>query len=195
MAEAGAATVLLPGGKLASAFDKKEIDAAELYTPAADRDQGLKKKVKLIYIPGWHQPETVLELLVNKDRWNLLTSEQRGVLDAACKAMLQQTLGESAQLEAQALSEMSAKDSVRIATFPDGVLAALKEAWSKVAKDEGDQDYFFRAVLDDIDKFRRRAPARLRRRSSQPGRHPLRRYCQHPGASRPQAQPGSQSLP
>ena len=61
--------------------------------------KGLKENVKLIYMPGWHQPETVLELLVNKDRWNALDrSEQRGVLDAACQAMLQQTLGESAQL-------------------------------------------------------------------------------------------------
>ena len=29
----------------------------------------------------------------------------------------------------------------------------LKDAWGKVAKDEGDQDYFFRFVLDDIEKF------------------------------------------
>ena len=136
-------------------------------------------------MPGWHQPETVLELIVNKDRWNLLTAEQRGVIDAACKAMLQQTLGESAQLQAQALSEMSAKDGVRVATFPDDVLAALKEAWSKVAKDEGDQDYFFRAVLDDIDKFRAKSanpPA------PQPAPAPQ-------GASRLQAQPGPQASP
>jgi hypothetical protein len=33
-------------------------------------------------------------------------------------------------------------------------MTALKEAWAKVAKDEGDQDYFFRFVLDDIDRFR-----------------------------------------
>jgi TRAP-type mannitol/chloroaromatic compound transport system substrate-binding protein len=126
MAEAGATTVVLPGGKIESAFDKKEIDAAELYTPAVDIDEGLKDKAKLIYIPGWHQPETVLEFIVNKDRW-------------------------------EGLSELSAKDGVRILTWPDDVLAALKEAWAKVAKDEGDRDYFFRFVLDDIDKFRAEA--------------------------------------
>ena len=77
MAEVGATTVLLPGGKIASAFDKKEIDAAELYTPAVDIAEGLKDKVKLIYMPGWHQPETVLELIVNKARWDGLTAEQQ----------------------------------------------------------------------------------------------------------------------
>jgi TRAP-type mannitol/chloroaromatic compound transport system substrate-binding protein len=154
MAEAGATTVVLPGGKIESAFDKKEIDAAELYTPAVDIDEGLKDKVKLIYMPGWHQPETVLELIVNKDRWDGLTDEQKTVLDGACKTLLQESLADSATLQADALSELSAMDGVRILTWPDDVLAALKEAWAKVAKDEGDQDYFFRIVLDDIDRFR-----------------------------------------
>ena len=183
MAEAGATTVLMPGGKLASAFERKEIDAAELYTPAVDREQGLKDKVKLIYMPGWHQPETVLELIVNKDRWNLLTAEQRGVIDAACKTMLQQTLGESAQLQAAALAEMTAKDAVRVATFPDDVLAVLKEAWAKAAKEEGDRDYFFRSVLEDIDKFRAKSVA---------GPAPLPAAEQPPPAqasSAPQGQP------
>jgi TRAP-type mannitol/chloroaromatic compound transport system substrate-binding protein len=154
MAEAGATTVVLPGGKIESAFDKKEIDAAELYTPAVDIDEGLKDKVKLIYMPGWHQPETVLELIVNKDRWDGLTDEQKTVLDGACKTLLQESLADSATLQAEALSKLSAMDGVRILTWPDDVLAALKEAWAKVAKDEGDQDYFFRIVLDDIDRFR-----------------------------------------
>ena len=101
-----------------------------------------------------------------------------------------------AQLEAQALSEMSAKDSVRIATFPDGVLAALKEAWSKVAKDEGDQDYFFRAVLNDIDKFRTKSAGTPAPPQQPAGPSPSAPVPPAPqGASRPQAQPGSQSLP
>jgi TRAP-type mannitol/chloroaromatic compound transport system substrate-binding protein len=158
MSEAGATTVLLPGGKLASAFDKKKIDAAELYTPAVDIEQGLKDKVKLIYMPGWHQPETVLELIINKDRWDGFTTEQRGLLEAACKTMLQQTLADSARLQAEALSELTAKDGVRILTWPDDVLAALKDAWGKVAKEEGDGDYFFRTVLEDVDKFRAKPP-------------------------------------
>jgi TRAP-type mannitol/chloroaromatic compound transport system substrate-binding protein len=154
MSDAGATTVLIPGSKIASAFDKKEIDAAELYTPAVDIDQPFKDKVKLIYAPGWHQPETVLELIVNKDRWDALSAEQRTMLDGACKTLLQQSLADSAGLQSAALSELSSKDGVRVLAWPDDVLAALKDAWVKVAKDEGDQDYFFRFVLDDLDKFR-----------------------------------------
>ncbi len=76
------------GRRIAAAFAAKKIDAAELYHAAVDERQGLKDKVKLIYMPGWHQPETVLELLVNKDRWDALSDQQRGLIDGACLATL-----------------------------------------------------------------------------------------------------------
>lgn len=156
MSRLGAITVLVPGGDIVAAFDKGKIDAAELYPPAVDAQSSLKDKVKLIYVPGWHQPETVLELIVNKDRWDALTDRERGLIEGACLATLRATLDSSAKLGAGALADF-AKSGVRIDTFPQGVLASLRQAWTEVAKDEGDQDYFFRTVLDDIEKLRDKA--------------------------------------
>ena len=156
MSRLGAITVLVPGGDILAAFDKGQIDAAELYPPAVDAELGLKEKVKLVYAPGWHQPETVLELIVNKDRWDSLTDHQRGLVEGACLATLQETLTDSAKLQADALANL-AKDGVRIENWPDDVLQSLRQAWTEVAKDEGGQDYFFKTVLDDIEKFRAKA--------------------------------------
>lgn len=153
MAKLGATTMLVPGSDLPKAFDKKEIDAAELYPPAADRQQGLQKKVKLVYVPGWHQPETVLELIVNQDRWNALSDKQRGLIEGTCRDMLQSTLTGSAQLQAEALASL-ASDGVRIVPWPDEVLAAFHAAWAELAKEESERDYFFQEALDDIEKFR-----------------------------------------
>jgi TRAP-type mannitol/chloroaromatic compound transport system substrate-binding protein len=152
MARLGATTVIVPGGDLLAAFDKGKIDAAELYPPAVDEKQGLKDKVKLIYVPGWHQPETVLDLIVNQDRWDRLSDRERGIVEGACLATLQATLTESAKLQALAHANL-AKDGVKIEPFPEGVLASLRAAWGEIAKEEGDRDYFFKTVLDDIEKF------------------------------------------
>ena len=154
----GATTVLLPGGALLRAFERKEIDAAELYTPAVDLKQDLKEKVKRIYAPGWHQPETVLELLINKDRWNRLSDEQRKIIEGACKTTLEATLGDSAKLQADALAELG-KAGVTVAPFPDAVLAALREAWREVEHEDSARDYFFKTVLDDIEKFQAKESA------------------------------------
>jgi TRAP-type mannitol/chloroaromatic compound transport system substrate-binding protein len=160
MARLGATKVLVPGGTLAAAFDKHEIDAAEFLTPAVDLRQGLQDHVKLIYVPGWHQPETVLELLINQDRWNNLNEQQQALIETACRATLLETLAESPRLQADALAELAAKHGVRIETWPDAVLVALRGAWDEVAKEEGDRDVFFKAVLEDLDHFRAQRPSR-----------------------------------
>lgn len=191
MSKLGATTVLVPGGNLVKAFDKGDIDAAEFYTPAADREQDLKSKVKLIYVPGWHQPETVLELLVNKDRWNALTPEQRTLVEGACRTVLDATLAEETKLQADALAELAAKDGVRIADWPDEVLAALRSAWADVAKEEGREDYFFKTVLDDIEKFR----ARSQSASDSQGAPAAQAARPQQAAPRPQAAPAPQASP
>jgi TRAP-type mannitol/chloroaromatic compound transport system substrate-binding protein len=154
MSRAGATTVLVPGGTLAEAFDKHQIDAAELYPPAADRRQDLQSHVKLIYAPGWHQPETVLELLINKDKWTALNAEQQELIETACKANMLTTLASSAKLQREALAELAAKDGVRVAPLPQDALDAFRAAWVEIAKEEGDQDAFFKEVLEDIESFR-----------------------------------------
>jgi TRAP-type mannitol/chloroaromatic compound transport system substrate-binding protein len=158
MSKLGATTVLVPGGALAASFDKHAIDAAEVLTPAVDERQGLQDHVKLIYMPGWHQPETVLELLVNQDRWSALTDQQQALLETACRSTLLATLAEGPSLQAQALSELGAK-GVRIETWPEAMLKAFRAAWDAVAMEEGDRDNFFRSVLDDIDSFRASKPS------------------------------------
>ncbi len=154
MSRLGATTVLVPGGDLAAAFAANKIDAAELSTPAIDARHALKDKIKLIYMPGWQQPETVLELLVNKDRWNALSEHQRGLISGACLASLQATLADSARLQAEALANLTAKNGVRVEQWPEAVLSSLRSAWGEIAREEGDRDYFFKTVLDDIAKFR-----------------------------------------
>ena len=153
MTRLGAVPDLVPGGDLPKAFDKGQIDAAELYTPAVDREQALQDKVKIIYVPGWHQPETVLELLINKDRWNALGPERQDLIETACHALLKSSLAESASLQAAALASLSAKDGVRVLPWPDDVLVALREAWGEIAKEEGTRDYIFKEVLADLETF------------------------------------------
>ena len=122
MSRLGATTVLVPGGDVPAAFAANKIDAAELYPPAVDERQGLKDKIKLIYMPGWQQPETVLELIVNKDRWDGLSEHQRGLINGACLATLQATLADSARLQTEALANLAAKSGVRVEQWPEAVL-------------------------------------------------------------------------
>jgi TRAP-type mannitol/chloroaromatic compound transport system substrate-binding protein len=157
MSKLGATTALVPGGELGLAFDKRQIDGAEFLTPAVDQRQRLQDHVKSIYLPGWHQPETVLELLINHDKWNALSDQQQAILETACRAMLLATLAESPRIEAAALDEL-AKDGVRIETWSDEMMSAFRRAWEEVAKEEADHDPVFKRVLEDLETFRAPKP-------------------------------------
>jgi len=157
MARIGAVPVLVPGNDLAQAFKKRKIDAAEVYTPAVDRTLGLQEEVKRLYMPGWHQPATVLELLLNKDRWAALGPERQQLIETTCGERLQATLSESATLQASALAALTNQDGVQVLPWPDDVLEALREAWGEIAREEGVRDYFFKEVLQDIEKFEARS--------------------------------------
>ena len=159
MAKLGATTVLVPGGLIGQAFDRKEIDAAEYLTPMIDVKQGLQDHAKLLYVPGWHQPESVLELLVNRDTWDSLGTGRQALLEGVCTDLLAATLAENAKLQADALAQLVG-EGVRIETWSGDLPKAFRDAWNEVAKEESDRDIYFRVVLTDLENFRAQRRAR-----------------------------------
>jgi len=150
----GAVPVLVPGSQIAKAFADKKIDAAEAYTPAVDRANDLQDAAKILYQPGWSQPATVFELLINQDRWDALGPERQSLIESTCGEMLQRTLSESANLQSEALTAFANQDGVKVLTFPDDVQQALRKGWEEVAREEGVRDYLFKEVFEDIEAFR-----------------------------------------
>ncbi|MEG6508696.1 C4-dicarboxylate ABC transporter [Methyloligella sp. 2.7D] len=153
MQKLGASPALVPGSKLNQAFQDGDIDAAELYPPPVDARTDLAGAVKRIYLPGWQQPETVMELLINKDRWNALDDQQQLWIETACRDTMFQTMSENPVLAAKALSDF-ADQGVTIETLPAPVLDRLHQTWDEIAAQQGKHDPFFSQVLDDIRKFR-----------------------------------------
>lgn len=154
----GAVPVLVPGSQIGQAFKDGKIDAAEAYTPAVDRANGLQDTAKLLYRPGWNQPATVFEFLVNQDRWDALGPEHQSLIESTCGEMLQRTLSESTDLQAAALTAFSNEDGVKVLELPGDVQTALRDAWDAVAAEEGVRDYLFKEILEDIETFRSEDP-------------------------------------
>ncbi|MFD0988321.1 TRAP transporter substrate-binding protein [Methyloligella solikamskensis] len=155
MRRLGAVPALVPGSKLTEAFKSDEIDAAEFYPPAVDAQANLGQTAKYVYVPGWHQPETVMELLINKDRWNALSDRQQSWIETACRATLLNTMAENPVLASDALKGFAA-EGVEIKTWPAPLLKAFRQSWEEIAADEARRDEFFAEVLDDLRAFRAR---------------------------------------
>ncbi|MGH7752896.1 MAG: TRAP transporter substrate-binding protein, partial [Gemmatimonadales bacterium] len=94
MAKAGATVVLLAGGDIFPALERGTIDATEWVGPEDDIKLGLHQAARYHYYPGWHEPGTVEEAVVNKKAYDALPADIRHAVDRASEANNIRTLAD-----------------------------------------------------------------------------------------------------
>ena len=153
MEKVGVSTQLLAGGDIFPALELGTIDATEYSMPIIDLNQGFYQVAKHYYFPGWHQPSSIFELMINMDKWNALTDQQRAIVEIVCGDNYRAGLGLGEAAQARALTELREK-GVTFHKWPDETIETLRAAWLEVAEEEAAKDEQFRMVLDSFNAFR-----------------------------------------
>lgn len=153
MQKLGVTTLLLPGGEIYAALEKGAIDATEFSMPAIDKRLGFHKLVKYNYFPGWHQQATTQELLINKDVWNGMSTQQKSVITHLCKSSVANAIAYTESLQGAAIRENVEKNGVIIKTWSPEMLDTFRGAWGEVVT-ERSKDAGFKKVWDDLEGFR-----------------------------------------
>ena len=146
-------TTRLPAGDVFPALEAGTVDALEYSMPAIDVALGFDEIAKHYYFPGWHQQSTIVELIVNLDKWRGLEDIQRAWIEAACGDNVQHTLAEGEAIQHAALADLSAR-GVQIHRWPAPMLAAFRAAWTEVADEVGAEDADFRQARQSLRTFR-----------------------------------------
>ncbi|OLQ75954.1 ABC transporter substrate-binding protein [Photobacterium proteolyticum] len=123
---AGGIPVSLPGGELFTALETGAIDATEWVGPYNDLAFGLHNAARYYYYPGWQEPSTTLEFLVNKNAYQALPDDLKQIIEVAARAINQDMLDEYMVKNVQALDVLVNEHGVEIRLFPKEVLAELK---------------------------------------------------------------------
>ncbi|MBT3990095.1 MAG: TRAP transporter substrate-binding protein DctP [Rhodospirillaceae bacterium] len=149
----GATTVQLAPADLQNALKMKKVDAVAFSTPAADQYLGLTEFSKHYYFPGWFQQAGFIDLMINLEKWNDLSKNQKKMVETACMANMEYSLaaGEAGQFEA--LKNIVIR-GVDVKKFPPKLTKALKRAWLSIARSRAASDKDFRRVLKSLRKFR-----------------------------------------
>lgn len=124
---AGGTPVLLAGGEIYTGLERGILDATEWIGPYHDYLMGFHQIAKYYYTPGWHEPGTVLELLVNKTKYEQLPADLQGIIRVAALAMNHWILSEFEAKNNKYLSIIQNEAKVQILRFPEEVLVTLKE--------------------------------------------------------------------
>ncbi len=151
---AGGTPVNLPGGELYTSLQSGAIDATEWVGPYNDLAFGLYKAAKYYYYPGWHEPGTTLEAMINKDAFNKLPGDLQSIVMNACKVANQDMLSEYTARNNTALHTLVIKHKVDLRQFPDDVLAKLRQLSDEVVAEVAAKDKITTEVYDSFRTFR-----------------------------------------
>jgi TRAP-type mannitol/chloroaromatic compound transport system substrate-binding protein len=150
---AGGTPVNLPGGELFTSLQSGAIDATEWVGPYNDLAFGLYKAAKYYYYPGFHEPGTTLEAMVNKAAFDGLPEDLRSIVLNACKVVNQDMLAEYTSRNPVALQTLLKKHGVDMRPYPDDVIGKLKQLSEEVVAEIAKKDAFSQKVFASYQKF------------------------------------------
>jgi TRAP-type mannitol/chloroaromatic compound transport system substrate-binding protein len=153
LARAGGTPINLPGGELFTALQSGAIDATEWVGPYNDLAFGLYKAAKYYYCPGWHEPGTILEAMINKQVYDALPADLQSIVLNACRVVNQDMLAEYTARNPAALQTLISKHEVQLRRFPDDVILKLRELSEQVVAEIAEKDELSSKVYASYKKF------------------------------------------
>ena len=154
LSRAGGNPILMAGGEIYTALERGTIDATEWVAPFHDMRLGLNRAARYYYYPGWHEPGTEFELMVNKDRWQQLTPDLQKIVEVAATASGKWIYTAMEFHNQQALQELEQKKNIEMLEFPPDVLAELHRLTRATLEDEAGKDADFKRVYQAYEAFR-----------------------------------------
>jgi len=159
LARAGGVPVSLPGGELFTSLQSGAIDATEWVGPYNDMAFGLYKAAKYYYYPGWHEPGTALECIVNKAAFEALPPELQSIIRNAARVANQDMLTEYVARNNQALQTLINEHHVQVRPLPDEVLQRLKHLSDDVVTELAGRNELSKRIYDSFQTFRQQVIA------------------------------------
>jgi TRAP-type mannitol/chloroaromatic compound transport system substrate-binding protein len=153
MGKLGVSTQLIAPADIYAALERGVIDATELSFPSVDLKFGYYQIAKHYYFPGWHQQASLIEMMVNLEKYKSLPDAYQLMLEVACNDAGIRTMAEGNSKQIAALDELK-KKGVQIHRWSDEFLNTFRTKWEEVLKEKSAEDPLFKRIADSYLAFR-----------------------------------------
>lgn len=151
----------IPPSEIVERMRDGRLDAAEWIGPRDDEILGLHQVARYYYAPGWWEPSTTTELMVNTDALEALPADLRTALEAVCSETYQWILRRY-DLDNLAALERLKTLGVQLRRFPPPLMAAFAQSSSDLLEELQRQDpTHFGYVHQEWRRFRDRLRATI----------------------------------
>ncbi|MET1255279.1 TRAP transporter substrate-binding protein [Aliikangiella maris] len=154
---AGGNPELIAGGEIFSALEMGRIDAAEFVGPYNDLAFGFYKAAKYYYYPGWQEPGTTLEALINQQAYAALPEDLQQIVKSACLIANEDILAEFTEKNSDALKTLVEKHGVQVKRLPQAVLDHLEQISEKLVEEQAQANELSRRIYDSYLNFKNKS--------------------------------------
>lgn len=154
---AGGNPELIAGGEIFSALEMGRIDAAEFVGPYNDLAFGFYKAAKYYYYPGWQEPGTTLEAIINKQAFSQLPADLQDIVKAACLIANADMLAEYTEKNSQALNILVEQHGVQVKKLPEEVLKYLEAISKELVAEQGQVNELSKRIYESYLAFKNKA--------------------------------------
>ncbi len=146
MQKMGMSVAQLPGGEIVPAMERGVIDAFEFNNPSSDLRFGAPDVAKHYFLSSYHQASESFEFLFNKDFFDDLDDDLRGILEFGVEAASTANTASALDNYSKDLSKIQ-EQGVTVHRTSQEILDAQLKAWDQIIP-ELEEDPYMKKVLD-----------------------------------------------
>ncbi|HOO37188.1 MAG TPA: TRAP transporter substrate-binding protein DctP [Deltaproteobacteria bacterium] len=150
----GAAQVAMSGQEIYQALQKGVIDAAEFSSPSSDWRMGFGEVTKYWAVPGWHQPASVMGVMINKKVWDELGPDLQEDLRYAAKAAAMEFTTKQ-YYDTIEFTQKFLDKGIQITTYDPSVLDTIEQLTNKHTTESAKANPLFKKSIESQIKFRK----------------------------------------
>ena len=140
-------------GELKS-IDIKEINAIEWQNPYEDEQLGLYDFASYYYYPGFWEPGTTYEIIINQEAWCQLPKSYQQIVETAAAATNLKMLADYDALNGEALKKLQDTHQVELIPFSQKILDEAHKFTNELLQEIADSDKDFDNIYREWKKFR-----------------------------------------
>jgi TRAP-type mannitol/chloroaromatic compound transport system substrate-binding protein len=150
---AGGTVVLSSGGELYTHLERGIVDAAEWIGPYHDYLMGFHEIAEYYYSPGWHEPGTAFEFIVNKSVFDQLPVHLQEMIEWVSSAISSKVLSHFEAKNAEYLLKIKKESSVKLEVFSDELLVYLQEKSLEVIQEIAEESTINKEIYESYYAF------------------------------------------
>ena len=148
----GGSAILLPGGEVFAALQSGAIDAGEFIGPLNDLALGFHQVTKITYGPGVQEPGGMMQLMINRRRWDSLPADLKAIIRIASREQHEDMKVEYDYGSGRTMEVLRTQHGVRFLRLNNELLTGLGNAAGDMVKEmlEGSDPYMRRVMRSYI---------------------------------------------